>query len=118
MAADALAITRRLARREDATADELFDYATSFLTVVPEDLQEPGTAVAYAKRVVTKSGGRDGTNLDLLARAYYRNSEVGRAIETEEKALSLLPTGNATSTSERRKMAAQLAKFKASLAHR
>jgi non-specific serine/threonine protein kinase/serine/threonine-protein kinase len=69
MTSEALAITRTLAAREDATPDDLSDYAASFLTCIPADLREPATAVEYAKRAVEKSGGRDRAALDLLARA-------------------------------------------------
>lgn len=69
MTSDGLAITKRLAAREDATPDDLSGYAESFLTCVPADLRKPATAVEYAQRAIEKSGGRDPAVLDLLARA-------------------------------------------------
>jgi hypothetical protein len=50
-----LAITKELASRDDATADELYTYAQSFLNGEPPDLRQPLAAVEYAKKAVTKA---------------------------------------------------------------
>src|SRR5581483_4873698 len=82
--AEALAITRKLAKREEATADDLFAYAVTFLDCSPADLRDAATAVEYAKRSVEKSGAKNGQTLELLARAYYADGDRLRAIEAEE----------------------------------
>ena len=115
MTSRSLALTRQLASREEATADELYQFAETFLTCVPADLREPATALGYAKRAVEKSGGSDSDSLDLLARAYFLTGDSAHAIETEEKALSLLPpaSGKEPASSSRRKVKKQLSRFKA-----
>jgi non-specific serine/threonine protein kinase/serine/threonine-protein kinase len=115
MTSRGLALTRQLAGREEATADELYQYAQTFLTCLPADLREPTTALAYAKRAVEKSGGSDSDSLDLLAQAYFLTGDSAHAIETEEKALSLLPpaSGKEPASSSRSRMEKQLSRFKA-----
>jgi non-specific serine/threonine protein kinase/serine/threonine-protein kinase len=111
MASEALTITRRLAARDDVTADDLYQYATSFLTCVPETLREPATAVRYAKLAVEKSEGKDSATLDLLAQAYDRNADPANAVDTEEKALAVFPADGQASV--RKSMESRLAKFRA-----
>jgi eukaryotic-like serine/threonine-protein kinase len=83
-----LAITKELAAREEATADDLYTYAESFLTCEPADLQQPLTALAYAKRALPKAGDNATDYLDLLAKAYFQSGNTKEAVNTEEKALS------------------------------
>jgi len=107
-----LAITRDLAKREDATPDELSEYAETFLTCEPADLRDPATALRFAKASVAKSGGTDSENLDILADAYFQNHDPDDAVATERKALSLLPAVNPPSPL-RRRLERNLAKYKA-----
>jgi tetratricopeptide (TPR) repeat protein len=86
--AQGLSIAKELAAREDATADELYAYALSFLTCEPKDLRQPQTALDYAKRALAKSVGEQTDYLDLLARAYFQSGNLSQAILTEEKALT------------------------------
>jgi eukaryotic-like serine/threonine-protein kinase len=110
-----LAIAKELAKREDATPDELSEYAETFLTCEPADLREPATALRYAKESAAKSGGADSENLDILAQAYFQNRDPAHAVETERKALSLLPAVNAQDpvSPVRQRLQSQLAKFRA-----
>ena len=109
MTSRSLAINRELATREEATPDDLYQYAETFLTCTPADLREPATALAYLKRAAAKSRGNDVDTLDLLAEAYFENGEPRQAIETEQKALSLVPPANP----RRQKLELRLAKFQA-----
>jgi eukaryotic-like serine/threonine-protein kinase len=120
MTSRSLAITRQLASREDATSDDLYTYAENFLTCTPVDLREPATALEYAKRSVEKSGAKDSDSLDLLARAYFENGDAVQAMETEQKALSLLPPSqnHESASSPRHRMELQLARFKIATKHR
>ena len=120
MAARGLAITRELASRGDSTPDDLYQYAEIFLTCTRAELREPATALAYMKRAVEKSGGTDSDILDLLAEAYFQNRKITNAIESEEKALRLLPpaNGQAPLATRRHKMELRLAKFKTAQKHR
>ncbi|MBV8050627.1 MAG: tetratricopeptide repeat protein, partial [Acidobacteriaceae bacterium] len=109
MTSRGLAIAKSLGVRGDATADELFEYAESFLTCNPIDLREPRTAVEYATRAVEKSSGAS-DYLDQLARAYFQSGDFARAVETEQKALTAL-----TPDSHNRKaLEARLLKYKTS----
>ena len=83
-----LAITKELAGRDEATADELYTYAESFLTCEPADLQQPLTALEYSKRALLKSGDNGTDYLDLLARSYFKSGNAREAVSTEEKAIS------------------------------
>lgn len=113
MTSRGLIIARQLAARDDATADELFAYAESFLTCEPVDLRQPKTAVEYAKMAVQKmaaekTGGAWSEYLDQLARAYFQSGDVVSAVETEQKALSSLPPDS----HQRQSLEARLSKFK------
>ncbi len=114
-----LSIAKELAVREDATPEELFNYAESFLTCEPVGLRQPQTAVEYAKRALEKSGGTDSDYLDLLARAYFQAGDVGRAVEYEEKAVSsLAATGpGQAGTSKKQTLEARLSKFRFAQKH-
>jgi len=103
-----LAIVKELASRDDATADELFNYAESFLTAEPADLRQPLLALDYARRALAKSAGFEGDYLDLLARAYFQSGNTKEAISTEEKALSSTQEEEGQKTYKR-----HLAQFKA-----
>jgi len=109
--AEAQAITRRLASREDATADDLYAYALTFLDCTPEEMRDPATAVEYARRAVEKSP-RDPEILELLGRAYYEEGDRPHAIVAAEQALRALPADGSGSAA-RRRINAQLAKFRA-----
>jgi tetratricopeptide (TPR) repeat protein len=108
MTAQGLSLAKQLAARDDATADELFAYAESFLSGEPADLRQPETAVEYAKKAVEKSGGA-ADYLDQLAQAYCQSGNLVEAEASEERALSSLPPGS----HKRQILQAHLAKFKA-----
>lgn len=120
MAARGLAITKELASRSDSTPDDLYQYAETFLNCTRAELREPATALAYMKRADEKSGGTDSDILDLLAEAYFQNGDLTNAIESEEKALRLLPpaNGQAPLATRRQKMELRLAKFKTAQKHK
>ena len=86
-----LGIARELGKRQEATPDELSEYAESLLTCEPADLRDPATALQFAKASVEKSGGTDSENLDILAQAYLQTGDSSHALETEQKAINLLP---------------------------
>ena len=114
MTSHGLSVAKELALREDATPEDLSDYAESFLTCQPVRLRQPQTAVEYARRALEKSGGKDGDYLDLLAQAYFQAGDVAHAVEYEEKAVgSLQATGTSQAVrSKRQTFAARLSKFK------
>ena len=61
------------------------------LTCEPADLRDPEAALPVAKNAVRLSGGTDPAILDTLALAYFMTGDTAKAIETQEKAVSLLP---------------------------
>jgi tetratricopeptide (TPR) repeat protein len=89
-----LALRKKTAERTGADAIDLNEYAWELLTCEPADLRDPVAALPVAQKAVRKSGGKKPAILDTLALAYSLNGHVAKAIETEEKALSLLPPGN------------------------
>jgi serine/threonine protein kinase len=109
-----LSMTRELAARPEATADDLSEYAVHFLDCKPSDMQEPATALKYAKESYDK-GGTGADYLDVLARAYFQSGDKANAIATEEKALSSLPPADPKQTVSpmRKRIETDLAKFKA-----
>ena len=115
-----LGIARELAGRSDATPDDMSQYAATLLTCQPDDLCDPGAALLYAKKSVAKSGGANSDHLDVLAQAYFQNGEVTQAIETEEKALKLLPPPQPHQPDPPawRRIKTQLARFKAAQRHK
>ena len=64
-------------------------------------------------RLVGSSKGENATYLDLLGRAYAATGDLEQAIETEQKALSLLPAEK--SSDFRRELEANLAAFRRGL---
>ena len=102
-----LQIASRLAARQDATPDELLEYAGHFLHCTPAALRQPQAAVACARRAVEKYRGPNSDALELLAEAYFQAGDPAHAVEAEQKALSLVPVGNV-----RGEMEARLARYK------
>jgi non-specific serine/threonine protein kinase/serine/threonine-protein kinase len=120
MTAQGLSLMRSLAARPDATPDDLSQFALSFLTCQPADLREPATALRLALASVSKSGGTDSDNLDILAQAYFASGDRPHAIETEERALRLLapPPPGQPDPPSRRKIVSRLATFKTPAMHK
>ena len=85
---------RRLIGLPRAGAFILNEYAWELLTCEPADLRDPVAALPVAKKAVEKSGGKDAGILGTLALAYFLTGDAAKAIETEEKAISLLPPGD------------------------
>jgi len=92
---DMLETARIAAERDDALALELNDYAWQLLTVEPAQLRDPVRALEVARRACemeVAGGGSELWNyLDTLALALHLNGDTTAAVETERKALALLP---------------------------
>jgi tetratricopeptide (TPR) repeat protein len=112
-----LAIARQLADQQHATPGQVNTCALALLTAEPADLRNPLAALRYATRAVEMTKGADPGFLDTQAEAYFAGGAVARAIETEEKALSLLPAsthGNPASRA-RRVFEGHLTRYKGAL---
>ena len=78
----------------DGPAPALLERAQycEFLLLTPfKDLQKPAEARQIAQELVEKTKGKDAYTLDLLAQADYATGNTVHALETEKKALDLLP---------------------------
>ena len=82
---------RRLADLPRADANTLNEYARELLTIEPPALRDPAAALPMARKAVEKSGGKNCAILDTLAWAYFMTGDVDAAVETQAKALALLP---------------------------
>ena len=80
------------------------------LTCKPEDLRDPVSALSFAKRAVEKNEGESPNYLDTLSLAYFMTGDTAKAIETQVKALALLPNED---SSVRTGMETNMAKFRA-----
>jgi len=115
LAGEQLEARRIVAERPDATAGEINDYAWLLLTIEPATLQDPEEALRLAQRACAKEEQTSGPNLwnylDTLALAWHRNGNTAEAVDTEAKALSLLPG----TSPEREGLQRQLAEYEARL---
>ena len=104
-------IERRRADQPGASVNDKNACAWNLLTCEPADLRDPETALRLAHEAVDMTGGADPEILDTLALAQHLTGDTAAAIETEKKALSLLPAQG----SLRGDYEAALAKFEAAL---
>jgi serine/threonine protein kinase/tetratricopeptide (TPR) repeat protein len=106
-----LAIKRVAADGPAATANDLDDYARSLVTCEPADLRNPTLALSYAERALEMTKGNEANVLNTLALSYDLTGDHARAIETEEKALTI----SQKDSQQRDEFEANLARFKAAL---
>ncbi len=99
---------RRAAEQPDANASDLNEYAWFLLTCEPDDLRDAQAALPVAKRAVEMSGGENAAILDTLALAYFMTGDTAKAVETQEKAVSVLSSGDPLRT----ELEANLAKYR------
>ena len=105
-------IQRTRADRPGASARDKNICAWNLLTCDPPDLRDPETALRLAGEASAMSNHTNPGILDTLALAQHLTGETAAAIETEEKALSLLPAAAAVWRGD---FEAALAKFEAAL---
>jgi tetratricopeptide (TPR) repeat protein len=101
---DAVALLRELlesrttvADASDADARSLHAAARELLTIELEELRDPARALGYAKRACDAEEAADGdslwTYLGTLALAHYLTGDTAAAVETQRRAMSLMPEG-------------------------
>ena len=81
------------------------------MTCEPADLRDPETALRLAREACATTNNANHTFLDTLALAQHMTGDTPAAIETEKKAVSLLPPDSPG----RKDYEATLAKFEAAL---
>ena len=108
-----LSIRQEAALRSGAGPAEKNGYAWLLLTCEPAELRDPQAALSLAIEVNDVTGHTDPSFLDTLSLAYHRTGQVEKAIETQRKAISLLPDEK---TPFRADLEARLAEFEVSRA--
>ncbi|MCP4247420.1 MAG: tetratricopeptide repeat protein [bacterium] len=89
--AELIAHRKRAAEGSDASPRALNNYAWLLLTCDPGDLRDPEAALPIAQRAVEISDAQDADFLDTLALAQKMTGDLDQAIETQQKAVALLP---------------------------
>jgi tetratricopeptide (TPR) repeat protein len=118
---DAMPLARELLELDLAAADDpdasaytLNQVAWTLLTHGYEELRDPVAALGYAERARALEEAAGGSNLwmylDTLARAKHMTGDTAAAIETQKRAIELVPED------EREELNATLAKYEAALA--
>ena len=102
---------RRRADRPGASASDKNELAWNLLTCEPADLRDPEPALRVARDACAMTDDANHAYLDTLALAQHLTGDTPAAIETEKKALSLLPPD----APGRGDYEAALAKFEAAL---
>ncbi len=115
----ALRLLGPLADAGQASDYDLQNYAWVLATTPFEDLRDAARAEKCALQAVERTQWSDPRALDTLARAYEAGGKLDRALETEQKALSLLPPPRpgAAASDLRKELEANLARFRQRLGH-
>ena len=90
-AREAMRLLEATSEKPGAGVVEWNEYANALLQSDWPDLRAPERALALASRAAVSSGFQNPSILDTLAWAYFRNGDAAKAVETERKALGLLP---------------------------
>jgi len=88
---DVVAARRAAAMAENASPAQLNACAALLLNCTMEEFRNPTEALKYARRASEATDQNDATYLNTLARALFETGEPTVAIETQRKAISLLP---------------------------
>jgi non-specific serine/threonine protein kinase/serine/threonine-protein kinase len=107
----AFQILRPMVDGAEPGAYEIEQYCELLLTTPFKDLQAPALARQYAKQLVEMTKGKDAYTLDLLAQSDFATGNSTHAMETETKALALLPPNSVSDL--KKKLETNLAKFSA-----
>jgi serine/threonine protein kinase/tetratricopeptide (TPR) repeat protein len=89
--ARALRFLKPLVEKADAADYQIQGYALLLVKTPFPELQDHAGALRYAQTLVSMTREADPGALDVLARAYDKTGDAARAVETERKALALLP---------------------------
>ena len=98
-----LAVLKVQAEQAEATIEALRAAAMALLTCQPADLRDPPQALRFAERAVQKTNASEPGILSILAQVYFKTGDPAKAVETEQKALLLLPPSSEKGSSAARK---------------
>jgi tetratricopeptide (TPR) repeat protein len=107
---EALKVIREAAEAQPSNAMALNNYAWALLTFEDESLRDFKKALLLAQRAAELTKESERTILDTFALALFANGELKKAIETEERAIKLLPAE--TKPEDRKEYTERLARFK------
>ncbi len=97
------------ARHTKADGNILNAAARELLTIKPTELRDPEMALGFALNANEQTESKNAGYLDTLALAYHRTGDMAKAIETQEKAIALLPPDDSQT---RKDMEARLVKYR------
>ena len=103
---------RSRAYQQNASPIDKNQYAWALLICRPVELRDPPTALRLSLEANEMTGDENTGFLDTLSLAYHRTGDTVKAIETQKRAIALLPAGD---TDLRRHMKIALAKYEAAL---
>lgn len=106
----ALEVLDPLVNKTNPFGLDLHQYVWILLTTSSTELRDPKTAKTYAEKLVEMTQGKDPRVLDLLARSQAGLGDFTSAVETETRAIGLLP--QAGSSDLRAELDANLAEWK------
>ena len=110
-------VTRPRLENKDATAKELNHFAWHLVTIEPAELRDPAAAMHYAGRACA-AAERAGDSelysyLDTLALAQRLTGDTAKALETQKRAVSLMPKNALAAT--RTEIEQRLVEYEAAL---
>jgi non-specific serine/threonine protein kinase/serine/threonine-protein kinase len=109
----ALDVLRPLLRKNGEI--DIYQYAWILLTTPCRDLRDGAKALQHAEHLVNTTKSEDPRTLDLLARAQAATGSLARAVETETRAVKLLPP--ASDSDMRTELESNLAAFRSGIAY-
>jgi len=108
----ALAVLKPLVDLPKPKDYDIQQYVWLLVTTPYKELRNPAKALPYAELAVRMTNASDPAVLDALARAYDGTGDRAKAIETERRALALLPPSDSGSRSQlRQELEANLDRF-------
>jgi tetratricopeptide (TPR) repeat protein len=108
---EAIELMRAVAEKPGSGPFEWNAYADTLLKSEIESLRQPAKALELALLASRATKDSNATFLDTLAWAYFRNGDAASAIQTERKALGLVPAGEALGQGLRSEIEQGLARF-------
>jgi tetratricopeptide (TPR) repeat protein len=112
-AARAIEVLRVATERVGAGGDAFNEYAWALVSAVPEDVRRPRVALEYANKALEHAGSPNPVYLHTLAWAQHLTGNSVAAVETLQRALSLLPpSAGGPAVGLRRQIETDLAQFR------
>jgi hypothetical protein len=108
-----LEVFRRWAEAAPKNERLLRSYAARCLTVKPEELRSPETALVYARKAIALHKKPTFGLLHLMATAYFQGGRLKEAVETQRKAIEALP--QRASSAAKARLEAQLKRYEEEL---